>query len=410
MSAWQQVLERVVDRPAVIPTEIAELRGALSNAGDLTGLAVDAALAAGWRNAAPVVRQQVLRDALEGFAPGAALVTALLASIDSSNYVSANAALHLLGYLDAPPLSEEQWRLIGRVTAQQRDSLLPDIDAAVLLCEHGPATAFATIALCAFRDGPEDAEDRQAAISALGRFVRPEVAQWLQELAKTGVLGVECIGSIAQWAMRVMSEIDDQAKAQMTAALVAAAGHEPRHENHLVDAWQRWGALDVLSRVAGEDALPLAAGTFLAAGQDLEPWFIDGVRQRVCDVCPAGGPVSRGAEAVVSWMIDKGTQPLTLPPIAPVAIRAHARSPRISRRALVLLEQSEIDASSVAEIVANRACVEQTLVKRRQLMGSFLVDQDTQEIELGAQWRPCSEIMTAAVREKLLAEEAAWFG
>jgi hypothetical protein len=410
MTVWQRVLDRVVGRPAVIPSEIPELRSALVAVGDIGREDVDASLAAGWRAAEPVVRQQVLRDALDGLAPGPAVIAALLASAESSNHVSANAALHVLGSVQPPLLTGTHWQRIARLAASQRGALLPDVEAAVLLCEYGPQEAFATVALCAFREGPEDAEDRQVALCGLGRFDRPEVLPWLEELAAAGVLGVECIGALAQWAMRSGTAVQGAERSQFVRTLHAAAGHAPRHENHLVDAWQRWAAIDVLCRVVGEEAAPLAVAAWLAGGDDLEPWFMAGVAQRVCDVCPATGPAREGVEAVTAWFQAGGAPALELPPIAPIAMRAGARSPRISRRAMVLLEQSDIEPAAFAAIAASRAAVEQSLVARQQLMASFLVDQHTQGVELGAEWRPTHEILSQAQRQQLEAEERAWLG
>ncbi len=409
MSAWQTILTRVVERPVVVAADGVSLRAALLQESDLTDAALDEALAVGWRSAAPVVRQQTLRDVLEGQKPGLQLVAAWVASITSGDDISANAAIHLLGCLQPVPLNAQQWRVIGAVAARQRDDLLPEVEAAVLLSQHGPDEAFATIALCAFRDGPEDAEDRQAAITSLGRFDREPVLEWVEKVAASGVLGLEAICAIAQWAMRHLATIDGDTRQHLGNIVRLAAGAGSQGGIHVADAWLRWGAMDLLARLLGPAALPTVAGAWIAGGEDLEPWFLDGMAQRLLDLCPDTACRAKGPAEVLEWMAQNGLEPAELRPIPPVIERVFARSPRISRRAMVLLEQSsEVAADRVAEVKRERAMIEQALVKRRQLMASFLAEPDTEQATLGDEWQPLSTLLDTRARQALLSQERDW--
>lgn len=408
--SWQRLLAAIVARPAAIPGEDRQLRAALLAEPDLSADKVDGPLADGWRGAEPLVRQQILRDALEALPMGPRLCAALVACAVEQAHVSANAALHLLGQDATAPLTDTDWRRIARRARDQRDDLLPDIEAAQLLATRGPAGAFATVALLAFRDGPEDAEDRQLAIAALGRFDDPRVPRWLRAVAGSGALGIEAISAATDLAaQRLQSE--DADIDELLAVLAAAAGAEPTHAIHVADSWVRWAAIDVATRLVGERALPLAAGAWLAGGADVEPWYSAAIEQRCRDVWPDGArdKKPRPSQAdLVRWLADRGLQPAELAPIPPVAERVHARCPRIARRAMVVYEQSGPTADVLADAKATRAAVEQALVVRRQLMGSFLVEADTQPAALDAAWRPVCEALSPADRADLLAGERRW--
>jgi len=405
---WRTLLRTIVERPAVVPGDEHALRAGLMVV-DCCSPDVDDALADGWRAAAPLVRQQALRDALEALPMGAATCAALVDSATSDEHVSANAALHLLGHCETAPLTPTDWRRIGARAVAQRDALLPDIEAAQLLAEKGPPQAYATLVLLAFRAGPEDAEDRQYALSALGRFGRPEVLTWLADVAATGALGIEVATAVADFAARALAA-DEPVPAAAVAALEAVVGVGRGDGIDAVDCWQRWAGIDVLSRLVGERALPIVASAWRAGGEDAEVWYDEALAQRCRDLLPADPDEPADAPALVRALANRGVELPAIAPVPPIRGRAFARSPRISRRAMVMLERSDTPAADVAAIREERARIEQALVQRSQLMGSFLTTADTEAAELDDSWRPTCEVLPEPVRATMLQAEAAWLG
>ena len=100
----------------------------------------------------------------------------------------------------------------------------------------------------------------------------------------------------------------------------------------------------------------------------------------------------------------------------PPRARALARSPRIGRRAIEELNQSEGEAGDVSEIIARRAAIEGALVARGQLIASLMFDQGVEQaaegeavaVELGPEWTPWSSLLVDSERQVLYAEEDAW--
>ena len=407
MDDWRNVLEQVTRRPAVIPGEGRKLRVALMMEGELARVEVDLALANAWRTVQPVVAQQTVRDALEGMTLGPQLLSALADSAAGTQHLAANAAIALLTEADLSHLTVAQWRAIAGNAAAQRDQLLPDVEAAELLAAHGPLQSLATVALCAFRAGPEDADDRHAAIAGLGRHDDARVIPWLASVAPTGAFGSAIIQAAAALLNLRGGALSSGERAQLGDAMLAACGDQSLAPHVITDGWIRWGALDVLSHLAPERAVGLAIAVWRAAGDTSLPWLASAAAQRVVEL---GGPDVRSIDSatVDSWTGARGVTVPMLAPIGPPAVRLHARSPRISRRAAVLLEEAGVPDDELTRLLQERAQVEQALVARQQLMGSFLATPKTEPAQLGEQWAPTSELLSLTARAQLEDEERQW--
>ncbi|GEM_PF-3270318 len=406
--SWHDVLERIVSKPAPIPAEAQELRIALLTAGSLAPADLDNALARAWRAADPLVRRESLRDACEGLELGVGFIEALIGSITDDKHTSANAAITVLNDAANLDLTDHHWRRIAAVARRQRDDLLPDIEAAQLVAAHRPRGSFATIALSAFRHGPEDAEDRGMSIAALGYFDDPRVAGWLAPVASSGVLGLEVLHAASEWFARNRKSASDAERTAWMDIVEAAAGAGPRSAIAILDAWQRWGALEIASAMRGPGALPLVVGAWQAGAHDAEHWFMPGVEQRLTELCSNQRAAAAGPEAVVQWFLENGATPTPMAAIPPIRERLDARCPRISRRAAVLLEQAGGHAEALKAAQSARAAVEKALVARKQLMGSLLVGFDVEAADLGDEWRPVADAMSEEERSELQRVEDAW--
>lgn len=401
------LLQQIAHRPAAVPGDERRLAALLLAAGDRAAAETDSALAATWQTSAPVVRQQVLRDALSGHKLGVSATTALLASVHSGDHISANAAIAVFGSQEPPGLAPADWAVVAKNAVAQREQALPDVESGVLVANHGPPQTFATVALLAFRDGPEDAEDRLAAVTGLGRFDDPRVMQWLELFAATGAFGLEAICGAAAWAARHTKRSADESDAVRRVLWTAARGGE-QPADFGVDEWQRWGAIDVLSHMDGFASLLMVAAAYTAGGADLQAWYPPALAQRVMDVCEDRKVAALGADAVVKWVGERSGASVAMPAIGSLEERSNSRCPRVSRRAMVLLEQDGGRREAYEQAAATRAAVEQALVQRGQLMGSFLTQPDTPAAELPQHWASTAELLHPTARAQLLASETSW--
>lgn len=342
--------------------------------------AVQARLADIWRHAPPHVRNQALQPLLEGVAIGAELTAVLLDTVEGGDPASGNAALRVLGD-GVVTLVAQSWRRIARVAQRERRMLLPDREAAILLANHGPRSALATVVLTACRPGPEDADDRLQALAALGRFEDARVPVLVARLLAAGTGTLEGL---------------------QAAAVALARGEDPEPWLTVLhsaldlsdtDAWARWSALDGLSRLQPAQAVPLLVAAWRAAGEDLPGWYVPFCAQR--------------AQALQSGL-DPATWPGRVPAMAPLpglGGRVQSRCPRIARAAMV-----EWQARHGADdpLIAQRAGTEKALVARGQLLGSFLVGPDTVAGPLGPSWAPSAMRLGHAERVAWEAEESEW--
>jgi len=394
----------------------AALRSALLEAGPARA-AIDQALAALWRSADPGLRNAGLRDALEELVLGSALVAALLRTIDGGGVdgsgsgdgqraghsgrraaeAAANAALWVLRNAADDPLEPAGWRRVCAVARRQRHHAVPDVEAAVLIAERGPERCFATVALTAFRDGPEDADDRLAALRGLGRFRDPRVAGWLDGVVRGGGAMMDAVQALSHVAAQAQVAGDEAALEQVFAALLAAVPIDETAPRS--DGWVRWMALDLLSRLVGEAAVPMLQAAFAAGGHVDVPWFLPQVAARVeslGSVCPA----------------PPGAALPVVPAFADLAAEVASRSPRIARRAAVLAAQrlESGDDADLRTALRGRAAIERALVARGQLVGSFLDPAGLPAVALPDSFRPWSEVLPDADRAALVVLEDAWLG
>lgn len=383
-----------------------ELRDAVLAAGP-TRAPVDATLAAAWRTASHGFRVHGLRDALEDLMLGSALVGVLLdsAELDEANAAeggaaavarrdeeaSANAALWVLREAADDPLDPIGWKRVCAIVRAGRQRAVPDLEAALLVAERGPAASFATLALTAFRDGPEDATDRLTSLVALGRFADPRIPAWLDGVVRSGAAGMEAVQALSHVAARVHAAGDEAGLEQVLGALLAAVPIDDVTARS--DGWVRWLALDLLSRLVGVAAVPMLQASFAAGGQYDVPWFLPQVKARVESLgaaCPA----------------PEGTTLPHVPALADLATNVHSRSPRIARRAAVLAaEQPDLSAA-----LRSRAAVERALVARGQLLGSFLDADGVSPATLDASFTPWCEVLSDEDRAALVKAEEAWLG
>ncbi len=360
-----------------MPAQLRRPLEARLRAADTLEAALDRGLAQLWSQARPVARTLGLQPALENAAVGPVLRGALLDSVEADP-ASANAALALLADVPAQDWQPAEWQRLARVARSERKKTVPDKEVALLLARLGPPEALATVALTAFREGPEDAEDRLLATAHLGRFADARVAAWLRALLQTGVATMECLqaASLAQvYAQDVQPWI----------ANLEAACALPQS-----DALARWTALDGLSHLAPARALPLLQATLAARGADLPPWFVPYCQER--------------AAALRALVPDDGAEPVALTPLPGLHAQVLARCPRIARRAAVLWREKSGDEALLLE----RAGIERALVDRHQLMASFLAGPETPAAELGEAWSPNWLVFGETQRGWLVAEESAW--
>ena len=243
----------------------------------------------------------------------------------------------------------------------------------------------ATVALTAFRLGPEDADDRLTCLAGLGRFADPRILPWLQALARTGSAGLEVLQAAAQIMAR-----EPEAPGLAELLLELASGEAG------LDALLRWSALDGLCHLQGAEALPALLAAHAAAGQDLPAWYLPMLAGRALALEPSlakGGPAALHLAAVAlqvpSW-----------PPVPGLDQRALSRDARVARQAA--FEQP----SPSPDVLRQRAGMEAALVARHQLVGSLLPEAPAKAlpVEFAANWASITE----EERDLLLRQEAIW--
>lgn len=348
-------------------------------------------LAANWwaTNGAPA-RRLVLEPVLEGVEVGPLLLEALLKSVETADDRSANAALALLA--GEAELSEPQWQRLARVARRQRAAWLPDIDAVQLLARRGPPLALATVALTAFRQGPEDADDRLACIAALGRFDDDRVLGWLNSLGRTGSCSMEVLQAAAQ-AMALGLHGGQRANLLANLLLALARGEEG------LDALLRWSALDGLSHLRGTEALPAVLAAHRAGGSDLPDGYVQGLAALAMSLEPS---LAKGGDAGLAAAAEALAAGDRWPPVPGRDQRAMSRDARVARQAA--FEEPRPS----PEVLHARAGLEAALVARKQLVGTLLAAAAPAPIpeHFAANWRCLSQ----TERDQLANEETSWLG
>jgi len=371
-------LQVLADDPQMAAPMLRALQARL-RARDSRDAALDQGLAQLWQAARPVARALGLQPLLDGISVGPALRAALLDSVEA-DAASANAALDLLAATAAEDWQPVEWQRVARVARMERDKTVPDKEAALLLARCGPRQALPTVALTAFRPGPEDAEDRLTAIANIGRFADARAAAWNRALLQTGVATLECLQAVTL-AQQTAPDLQPWLANLELACRLAAT-----------DAVARWTALDGLSHLDPARSLPWLHAAVAAAGADLPPWFVPYCRQR--------------AAAVAALLPNCKPPPATLTPLPDLPAQVLARCPRIARRAAVLWQEQQGE----PELLHQRAGIERALVERRQLLASFLATHATVPAQLGPQWAPNWLVLSDGERACLVAEESAWLG
>ena len=362
--------------------------------------ALDVGLASLWKAARPIARSRRLGVLLQRTRVGRALGHALLTTVEDADDASANAALQVLATAESEVLDAEAWRRLGRVARKERKKTLPDKEVTVLLAQLGPAEAVASLALAAFRRGPEDAEDRLAATTGLGRSLDARAPEWVRRLIGSGASRLECVHAVAQ-ALAIGQEPAPWVPVLLHAAGAGATGTPAEADVAGIDAWVRWAAIDGLCHVESDEGLPLLLAAWQASGEDLPPWYLTFCEQRAAALAPTE------RKPTLARLAAKIPHLPQLHPLVGLAGRVQSRCPRIARRAMV--EWVELHGEGTP-LERARARVETALVARGQLLGTFLADDGSPAVELDATWAPNCLALADTERDALLAEEAAWLG
>lgn len=278
LAQLDQQIRALMDRPDQLQHRLREVRQGLQALQSSHAAALDGHLAALWSAGNAASRRLVLEPLFEGLAVGPLLAEALVRCVEQADDRSANAALALLSGEVEP--SAAQWRRLGQVARRQRQDLLPDVDAVQLLARRGPPEALATVALTAFRQGPEDADDRLVSIAALGRFDDPRVLGWLQALARSGSASLEVLQAVAQ--AMALGRATGPVQGPWAVLLIALA-----RGPHGVDALLRWSAIDGLCHLCGSEALPAVLAAHRAGGEDLPSGYLQGLAARAIALEPS---------------------------------------------------------------------------------------------------------------------------
>lgn len=311
-------------------------------------------------------------------------LAALLVAVEDDPR-SANQALSRLADLPGAIWLPADWRRVARVARLERSKPLPDIDAMVLLARQGPPEALASVALTAFRPGPEDAEDRLVASAQLGRFDDPRVADWIAALLTRGACNLECLHAI------LLAQHWSREAGPWIALLERAAGLGARGTPlETSDAAVRWTALDGLSHLAPERAFPLLRATLDMLGFDDPPWFRERCALRALDLSARLPTIEH--------------EPVHLAPLADLRAQVHARCPRVARHAALRWQQGH----GRDLWLEQRAAIEKALVDRGQLIASLLSTVSTLAAELDESWTPSCDALSEVGRAALIAEESAW--
>ena len=362
---------------------------------DLNDAVIDEALGRWWSSAAATDRVLAGRVCAEDRELGARWVSAMLdhlascpleGALTNDQYRDFNASLGALRSARTLTLSPDQWRVVGRLARHQRSAPVPELDAAQLLAERAPTSAGPSVALTAFRPGPEDAEDRLISLADPGRFTSlTERRGWIVDVLAAGAAGLEAIASLSRWAVTAAAADDAEG---LSAYVEALQAHLRRPVTDGVgDAWVRWQALDALSRAAPQQARPWLLGALEADEYGDAPWFTVQVKARLQLLGP-----------------DQDHQPVKMPPLPDMTQRIASRCQRIARQAAVVSNEDPAYAAALQQ----RAVVEAHLVGRGQLMASFLVPDELSPMELEPRFQPWSEMLSAQQRADLQRLEDAW--
>lgn len=380
----------LVERPEQLQHQLRAVRGDVYELIGQNPEEFDRLAAKWWASNGAPGRRLVLEPVLEGIEAGPLLTEALLKSVETADDRSANAALALLA--GEAELSPSQWQRLARVARRQRAAWLPDIDAVQLLARRGPPQALATVALTAFRLGPEDADDRLACVAALGRFDDDRVLGWLNSLGRTGSCSMEVLQAAAQ-AMALGLHGDQDANPLARLLLALARGEEG------LDALLRWSALDGLSRLHGTEALPAVLAAHRAGGSDLPDGYAQGLAALAMSLEPS---LAKGGDAGLAAAAEVLAAGDLWPPVPGRDQRAMSRDARVARQAA--FEEPRPS----AEVLHARAGLEAALVARKQLVGTLLAVAAPTPIpeRFAANWR----CMSQTERDQLANEETNWLG
>ncbi len=385
-SAWCADAAAAADRPAQWPDMLRPLRDRAWHLGARDDGA--APLGRLWATASVDVVATWLSPLLEDLALPAAFRTQLAqGAATHRDHRVANAALTVLGHGEG--LTAAAWVAIGRRAANERPLVAPDSDCAVFLARHGPPEAWVSVALCAFRPGPDDVDDRLVSLGHLGRFGQDRTLPWLRALVGLGAAHLEVIQSAAH---ALASGAD---KAAWTELLVTCGGAAEG-----LDAWARWTALEGLCFHLGDAARGHVLAALAAGGDDLPAGYADGVAALLARIAPDQPTDLSALRAALQR--DKVT---AWPPLPGLRRRVASRDARVAREAAVAWAASTGDAGVLAE----RASREATLVAHGRLIGSLLPPAPQVAIDLAA-WSSVADCMPAADRSALQAHEAAWLG
>ncbi len=366
-----------------------------------------------WRSAEPWTRRNDLAQALAGAEIDADLLQALLESVQSADAISANAALDILS---DRPLSEAAWKPLCATVRSQRVHALPDVDAALAVAEHGPDGCFATVALTAFRAGPEDADDRLQCLAALGRFSDDRVPGWLAAVIDSGAASLPALTALNHWLVAHGERLSTDKKASFETLLRGVLQRQGATPADCCDSWIRWMAVDCICRLSGRAALPLLAGACLAAGADAPSWYPGYLARTTATLFAEPALAIARIDALIARLQAEGVQSVPLPALPDATARALARSPRIGRRAVEELGAVVKLSAEAKEAVARRAAIERVLVHRGQLIASFMQDPTVQldpdegepVDDLGPEWAPWCDVLSEADREQLYGDEERW--
>jgi hypothetical protein len=380
----------LVERPDQLQHQLRAVRGEIHELIRQNPEELDRIAANWWASNGAPARRLVLEPVLEGNEVGALLAEALLKSVETADDRSANAALALLA--GEAELDQAQWQRLARVARRQRSAWLPDIDAVQLLARRGPPQALATVALTAFRQGPEDADDRLACIAALGRYDDDRVLGWLTSLARTGSCSMEVLQAAAQ-AMALGLHGGQRAKPLEHLLFTLARGDEG------LDALLRWSALEGLSHLRGTEALPAVLAAHRAGGSDLPEGYAQGLAALAMSLEPS---LAKGGDTGLAAAAEALAAGDHWPPVPGRDQRAMSRDARVARQAAFEEPQPS------AEVLHARAGLEAALVARKQLVGTLLAAAAPAPIpeRFAANWRCLSQ----TERDQLANEEASWLG
>ena len=404
---------------SAIADGVTALVAALSVVKRSDATAADAMLTAAWQTADMAWSRQVLVPALADWIPGPALLQAWLLSADGDDHITANAAVELLCAAARSASLESAvcthiWRRLSAVARRHRADRLPEVAAAAALARQGPADCLATVALTAFRNGPEDADDRLVALACLGRFADPRVLPWLLAALATGAASLEALAALARWIERADAGLRASQADGLRGLLEAALLRHGSDPGDCADAWQRWSTLRALASLLGQDALAHVVGAWQAVGTDDPPWYGHYLACLAAELADDGHIAGGDLTLAETRLSAAGACPFAMPILPSPRESLLARSPRIGRQAVASSQDCPAAGPEIADLIAKRAAIEAALVRRGQLIASFLRDPsgepgdvDLTQEEL-APWAPWSRQMGDAERAQLAAEESRW--